>query len=172
MRAARFLIISYQRQNGISRSRNCAMGSNSARPFNSARLNARSGGGKRIIRASTAALSLLYRQPSSGDRVRLTIRGQAAVTKHRPPGCSNGATRFLCSAVFSLFPPDRKKEPQSITHLHFDRRPECADRQKIINVNNGEALARRSYARAKYAKSAAATRLPGGSAHSLSFLRV
>lgn len=41
-RVPRFLIISYRRQNGISRSRHCAIASNSMRPFNSARLNTRS----------------------------------------------------------------------------------------------------------------------------------
>lgn len=41
-RVPRFLIISYRRQNGISRSRHCAIASNSMRPFNPARLNTRS----------------------------------------------------------------------------------------------------------------------------------
>lgn len=122
------------------------MDSNSMRPFNSARLNARARG-KRIIRASTAALSLLYRQLSD-NRVKF------AALQNIAAGCSNEAARFLCSTVFSL-PPGHKKEPQSITHLHFDRHPACADRQKIINVNT-QGVSPGKLGAAKYAKFARA----------------
>jgi len=50
----RSLIMPYPRRNGISRSRNCAMASNSARPFNPARLNTRSE--ETRARAPTVAL--------------------------------------------------------------------------------------------------------------------
>lgn len=149
-RAARFLIISYQRRNGISWSRNCAMGSNSVRPFNSAR-----SGETHNSRLNGRVITII-----SGNRIRF-----AALQSTPRLRAATSAARFLGSTL----PPGRKKEPQSITHLHFDRRPECADRQKIINVNTRGAVLGRSVMQNSRRRALFACR---GSAHLLSFLRI